>query len=146
MDDQFKRLELLKKQAEFLKSFNYSRLLGSLFNIKGLSLPVVCMVFDMQNLLIQDITDNCKEIWGWTKQEMEWRDIREMIHPDDLTKSVELAGESIIIDGMVISSYKNRHIAKGGNIVYLKWTTTETFNYQTLCFIQQITKEEFETK
>ncbi len=145
MADQYnQRLDRLKRLAEASKPITYGRLLESLFNLKGVSLPVIHMVFDMQTLLIQNITDNCKDVWGWTKEEMEWRDITEMIHPDDLAESVSLADESIIVEGKTINSYKNRHINKAGNVVYLKWVTTETFNYQTLCIIQQISKEQFD--
>jgi hypothetical protein len=97
----------------------------------------------MQTLLIHRITDNCWSVWGYEKQEMEWMDISKLIHPEDLTESISLADESAINHSSV-TRYKNRHFDKDGNIVYLMWETTETFNYLSLVFCWTITKEQFE--
>jgi len=141
-----KRLEELQRHDKIFRPFNYGKLLESLFDLKDVSLPIVHMVFDMETLLIQNITDNCKYIWGYTKEEMEWMNIKTLLHPEDKIESILLADQSILIEGMTIKSYKNRHYKKDGNIVYLKWTTTKTFNYQTLCFVERITKHQFEEK
>lgn len=141
--DHPQRIEALKKRSEFFSPYNYGTLLTNLFDKVGVGLPIVVMVFDMQTLLIHKITDNCKDIWGYKKEEMEWMDISKLIHHDDLAKSIELADQSAL-SGIEITSYKNRHFNKAGKVVYLMWETVKTFNYLSLVFCWQITKDQFE--
>ena len=138
-----KRMQSLKKRAEHFAPFIYGTLLVNLFDKKDVNLPVVAMIFDMQELLIHKITDNCKHIWGYTQKEMEWTDIRNLIHPDDVEKSVELADETII-EKKEVTGYKNRHFDKAGNIVYLEWETVETFHMLSLVFCWKISRSDFE--
>lgn len=56
---------------------------------------------------------------GYTKEELLHRPIREFIHPNDLSRTIEHREE--LLTGKPLRNFENRYITKSGDVVWLLW-------------------------
>lgn len=87
-------------------------------NVIDLLLDAVCVVDERNNLVYASAA--CEQIFGYTPEEMVGRNILDMVHPDDLSKTRESAVE--VMAGRLHKHFENRYIRKNGEVVHVMWS------------------------
>lgn len=89
-----------------------------LMNVIDLMLDAVCVVNDRNNLVYASAA--CERIFGYTPEEMVGRNIMDMVHPDDRSKTLDTVTK--VVNGNFHNYFENRYICKNGEIVYIMWS------------------------
>lgn len=115
-----KKLERLSAQmdAEEDKLLDFFRLLPVL----------VCIANDKYFL---ELNEHWHHILGWTTTELKSQPYVELIHPDDVSKTVKQINE--INAGGAARNFVNRYRTKDGEYVSLVWQTTTLSNGNWYC-------------
>tara|TARA_R110000868_G_scaffold10904_3_gene52822 strand:+ start:14245 stop:15546 length:1302 start_codon:yes stop_codon:yes gene_type:complete len=89
-------------------------------HIVDMLLDAVCMV-DEQGTFVY-ISAACERIFGYTQRELIGRNMMELIHPDDLERT--LATAQHVRDGELIKHFENRYLRKDGVVVHIMWSAS----------------------
>jgi diguanylate cyclase (GGDEF)-like protein/PAS domain S-box-containing protein len=103
--------ELLETQRELQAVLQTNK------NIMDHSLDVICML-DRCGRFVQ-VSKACEKIWGYTVKELEGRDYRELVHPEE-TAAPLIADDSVAANGVVFE-FETRYIHKSGRPVDMRW-------------------------
>ncbi|WP_224997764.1 PAS domain S-box protein [Cesiribacter sp. SM1] len=82
------------------------------------SLDIICALD--QNGCYTKVNEACKNILGYSQEEMIGQSLRCFIHPDDLDRTLLVAND--VIKGQKINNFENRYIHKAGHEVYMMWS------------------------
>jgi PAS domain S-box-containing protein len=82
--------------------------------------PDLLTISDMDGYF-SEINDAWVSTLGWTKAEMTMRPWIELIHPEDVKKSME-AHYSVVRDGAIMYNFENRYLHKNGEYRWLQWS------------------------
>lgn len=91
---------------------------GPLSNYIDLLLDAVCVV-DVEGHVVY-VSAGCERVFGYTQQEMVGRLITDLIHPDDLERTLKAARE--VMQGKPLPHFENRYIRKDGSTVHIMWS------------------------
>ncbi len=133
-------MESERKQA--LLPLRYWKLLQSKFDEDRRGLDRVYMIFDMEAMVIERVTNNCVDFWGYEQSEMEGMNLLKFLHPNDIDATLEIATTGLF-DMDVIRGFKNRYMRKDGEVAFNYWNTGKTFNNVCEGECKLITEEEF---
>jgi PAS domain S-box-containing protein len=99
----------------------------------------------MSAMIIEQVTNNCIEFWGYSQEEMKGKSLLDFLHPNDAesTKNIAAIG---LLDIDPIRGFKNRYMHKNGVVICNEWNTTRTFNNVCLGDCKLIPESEFEDK
>ncbi|HWN69559.1 MAG TPA: PAS domain-containing protein, partial [Haliangium sp.] len=61
------------------------------------------------------------QILGWSREELLSKNVRELIHPDDLAATFALGGQ--LVAGKVVQ-FENRHLTRDGGYKWISWSYT----------------------
>lgn len=89
-----------------------------LLNVIDLLLDAVCVVNDRNRLVYASAA--CERIFGYTPEEMVGRNILDMVHPDDLSKTLDSVTD--VVSGKFHTHFENRYIRKNGDVVHIMWS------------------------
>src|SRR5690554_2423243 len=84
----------------------------------SLLLDTVCVV-DEKGYFIY-ASASCEELLGYTQEEMFGKTVTELVHPDDLERTLTTARN--VKDGQSILHFENRYIHKDGHPVDIMWS------------------------
>jgi PAS domain S-box-containing protein len=76
------------------------------------------------------VSQSCEKILGYTIEELIGKSFRDLIHPDDLQKTIE--NRKSIMEGTSSSDFQNRYFKKDGSIIDLNWSATLDTNTHTV--------------
>ncbi len=131
-----------KEREKALIPLKHWKLLQSMFDEDRLGTDRVYMIFDMSKMIIERVTNNCIEFWGYSQDEMEGQSLSNFLHPNDLERTLEIANVGLF-DMDAIRGFVNRYMHKNGEVIHNEWNTGKTFN--NVCFgdCKLITESEF---
>ena len=86
--------------------------------IVEMSLDVICTI-DAEGRFV-DLSPRCRDIWGYTPEEMIGKKFLDFVHPDDREGSE--AEAAAIHAGTATDSFENRYVRKDGRVVYMMWS------------------------
>lgn len=87
-------------------------------NVMDLLLDAVCLV-DAEGRFVF-VSAAGERIFGYTPDEMIGRSMRDMIHPDDLERTLRAADG--VLAGYPLTHFENRYIRKNGEPVHILWS------------------------
>lgn len=93
-------------------------MLGPLNTYIDLLLDTVCVV-DIEGRFVY-VSAGCERVFGYTQDEMKGRLITDMLHPDDLDRTLQTARE--VMQGKLVPYFENRYIRKDGSVVHIMWS------------------------
>jgi PAS domain S-box-containing protein len=102
-----------RKTAEIAEKENRKRL----ENIMDESMDIICIV-DPDGRF-EKVSAASEEIWGYTPEELEGTKFIQYVHPDDLEKTKQNAGD--LLNGAKTNNFENRYIHKDGTVVPVIW-------------------------
>ncbi len=82
------------------------------------SLDIICTVD--RNGCYTKVNEACKRVLGYSQDEMLGRQIGCFLHPDDLARTLKVAGD--IVNGLKVTNFENRGIHKAGHEVSILWS------------------------
>lgn len=91
---------------------------NKLIDFMDLLLDVVCVVDTEGRLMF--VSAASEHMFGYTPEELIGQPIFNLIHPDDLARTREVA--SRINAGEVMVGFENRYLHKNGHVVHVRWT------------------------
>lgn len=101
-----------KEISEFINQYEHSN------NLLNSSLDVICTI-DAQGVFVY-VNEASKKQWGYTPEELIGKSYLELIHKDDIEKTIEIA--KAIAEGKSITTFENRYIRPDGEIAYNIWS------------------------
>jgi diguanylate cyclase (GGDEF)-like protein/PAS domain S-box-containing protein len=87
-------------------------------NVMDLLLDAICVV-DVEGCFVF-VSAACERIFGYRQEEMIGRQMTDMIHPDDLERTLAAATE--IMAGIPNPHFENRYVRKDGQVVHIMWS------------------------
>src|SRR5690606_12542294 len=75
-----------------------------------------------ENGIFLQVSKSCEKILGYTAAELLGKSFRDLIHPEDLQKTLE--NRRSILEGSPSSDFQNRYFKKDGSIIDLNWSAT----------------------
>ena len=87
-------------------------------DVLDLLLDAVCLVDSAGRFVF--VSAACERIFGYDREEMTGRYMQEMIHPEDLERTLEAADR--VLGGEPLEHFENRYIRKDGQVVYIMWS------------------------
>lgn len=87
-------------------------------NVLDLLLDAVCLVDAAGRFIF--VSAASERIFGYTRAEMTGRYMHEMIHPEDLERTLEIADR--VLGGEPLEHFENRYIRKDGQVVHIMWS------------------------
>lgn len=69
------------------------------------------------------VNSEWERVLGWTKAELLSHPFTDFIHPDDLRRTIEIAGNVRFAD-YEVADFENRYYARDGRWHWLRWTAT----------------------
>ena len=100
------------------------------------SLDVIC-TFDAEGRFLQ-VSRACEALWGYRPEELIGRPFLDMVHPDDVAKTV--AADRSIVDGEPMKDFENRYLRADGSVVTILWTAQWSEEHQiNFCVARDIT-------
>jgi diguanylate cyclase (GGDEF)-like protein/PAS domain S-box-containing protein len=82
------------------------------------SRDVICSI-DERGCFI-DVSPSCQKVWGYSPSELRGRLFYELLHPEDLAKTTEIAHS--IMSGIAVSDFENRYLCKDKTVVDMVWS------------------------
>ena len=77
---------------------------------------------------------------GYTREELQAKDISAVTHPDDMDRSLEIAGEMIAGD-IDQADLVKRYVRKDGSVVPLMWSATWSSTHDVMfCVARDMTE------
>lgn len=95
-----------------------ARHFGDLANYIDLLLDTICVV-DTSGCFVY-VSAGSEQVFGYKPEEMIGRNIVDMVHPDDLERTLQAARG--VMDGKQLPYFENRYIRKDGSIVHIMWS------------------------
>lgn len=86
--------------------------------IMDLLLDTICVV-DEQGQFVY-VSASCEELFGYTREELEGRNMIELVHPDDRERTLKRA--AMINLGQPSVHFENRYIHKDGHVMNIMWS------------------------
>lgn len=90
----------------------------TLTNVMDLLLDAICVV-DANGYFVS-VSAACERIFGYTPAEMIGRQMIDMVHPEDRTRTLATVDE--IMAGQLKPHFENRYVRKDGRIVHIMWS------------------------
>jgi len=90
----------------------------SLDSVLDLLLDAVCLVDAEGRFVFASAA--CERIFGYGPGELIGRRMQDMIHPDDLDRTLEAAGE--VLEGRQLTHFENRYLRKDSDVVHVMWS------------------------
>lgn len=84
------------------------------------SLDIICTV-DNNGYFIH-VSDACKKILGYEREELEAKPYLSFVHPDDRSETISAVAK--ISSGSPATSFTNRFLHKSGSEVYISWSSS----------------------
>lgn len=108
------------------------------------SVDVICTV-DSTGKFVR-VSAACEKMWGYTPEEMKKLSAFDLVHPEDLPKTQQIAEK--IISGEAITAFENRSTRKDGSFVPIVWSAAWSPEEQAMfCVARDNTeREKVETK
>ena len=88
------------------------------WNMLEYSRDIICSI-DAEGRFV-DISPACQKLWGYSPYELKGRLFQELLHPDDVAKTLEVA--RIIMSGIPMKDFENRYLCKDGSVVDMLWS------------------------
>ncbi|SDD70861.1 PAS domain S-box-containing protein [Algoriphagus faecimaris] len=82
---------------------------------------------------IVNISNSCFEILGYQKEELIGTLMKELVHPDDLAKTMQTSMK--VREGEEVDEFENRYLRKNGRHVHLSWSISVDRDNQVLFLI-----------
>ncbi len=82
---------------------------------------------DTQGVCIS-VTGACERIFGYTAAEMVGKRMLDMVHPDDLERTLQSIDR--VMGGYLQRYFENRYIRKDGKVAYISWSATWSEDHQ----------------
>ncbi len=90
----------------------------SLESVLDLLLDAVCLVDADGRFVFASAA--CERIFGYGPGELIGRQMQEMIHPEDLDRTMQAAGA--VLNGLHLTHFENRYLRKDGQVVHVMWS------------------------
>ncbi|WP_192821396.1 PAS domain-containing sensor histidine kinase [Rufibacter sp. LB8] len=84
------------------------------------SADMIC-TFDQKGTILQ-INNACRQILGYTAQEMIGKNYTEFIHPEDVPITIDDTRQ--VQEQNITNNFRNRYLHKNGSTVYLSWSSS----------------------
>lgn len=101
------------------------------------SLDVICTIDADGRFVV--VSEACEKVWGYRVEELVGRRYMDLVHPEDVEKTVEAAAG--IMAGNPVLNFENRYLRKDGSVVPIMWSSawseTEGVNF---CVARDITE------
>ncbi len=106
-----------KQQTQARRAMSKQKI-ASLSHYIDLLLDAICLV-DAEGFFV-DVSAGCERVFGYTRDELIGRNIRELIHPDDLEPTMATADR--VLKGQPVTFFENRYIRKDGSVAHIMWS------------------------
>lgn len=93
---------------------------------QDLVLDAICVVDS--NAICVKVSGACERIFGYTPAEMVGKKMLDLVHPDDLERTLESIRR--VMSGYQQSYFENRYIRKDGSVVSISWSAAWSEEYQ----------------
>lgn len=93
---------------------------------RDLLLDAICVVDVNANCV--NLSGACQRIFGYTPAEMVGKNMLDLVHPDDLARTLESVQR--VMAGYQQSYFENRYVRKDGSIVSISWSAAWSEEYQ----------------
>jgi PAS domain S-box-containing protein len=87
-------------------------------NMMEYSQDVICSIDEAGRFI--SVSPACREVWGYSPEELSGRLYIEMVHPDDVEKTNRAAAD--IMNGYAKDSFENRYLRRDGSSVDMLWS------------------------
>jgi diguanylate cyclase (GGDEF)-like protein/PAS domain S-box-containing protein len=86
-------------------------------NMLDYSRDVICLIDDEGRFV--EVSPACQRMWGYSPEELRGRAFQELLHPDDVARTTEIARN--IVNGISVRDFENRYLHKDGTVVDMLW-------------------------
>ena len=93
---------------------------------QDLLMDAICFVDVNANCL--RVSGACERIFGYTPAEMVGKNMMDLVHPDDLQRTLESIQR--VMGGYQQSYFENRYVRKDGSVVSISWSAAWSEQYQ----------------
>ncbi|MBW3635162.1 MAG: PAS domain S-box protein [Armatimonadetes bacterium] len=104
------QLEAAKREVEHAARANR--------NMMEHSRDVICSI-DAQGRFM-DVSPACHKVWGYSPEELSGRFYIDLVHPDDVEKTNQVA--AAIMNGDPADNFENRYLCHDGSVVDILWS------------------------
>ena len=87
-------------------------------NMLEYSQDVICSIDGAGRFI--NVSQACQLVWGYSAHELEGRPYQELLHPDDVAKTIQVATD--IVGGVAVKDFENRYLCKNGSVVDMLWS------------------------
>lgn len=101
------------------------------------SLDIICSVDELGRFI--RVSRACEHTWGYTAAELIGRPYIELVHPDDVEKSLQCM--EVVVAGYSTRNFDNRYVHKDGSVVHNRWSAQWLNDQrQTFCVVHDVTE------
>lgn len=93
---------------------------------QDLLLDAICIVDADANCV--NVSGACERIFGYTPDEMVGKNLLDLVHPDDLARTLESIQR--VMAGYQQSYFENRYVHKDGSVVSISWSAAWSDEHQ----------------
>lgn len=101
------------------------------------SLDVICSIDELGCFI--RVSRACERTWGYTAAELIGRPYIELVHPDDVEKSLQAM--VTVVEGYSTRDFDNRYVHKDGSVVHNRWSAQWLSDQrQAFCVAHDVTE------